>query len=512
MFLLLLLPLTTFLQFTDVELKSGGEKMELEKLIENLECEVVNFKNVEIEKITYKSQDVCNQSLFVCLKGENSDGHDFANEAKERGAAAIVCEKKLKIDIPQIVVKSSRKALSKAFANFYGNPQKELKFVGITGTNGKTTTSFLIKSILETNGEKVGLIGTEGAFFGSQFVKTGLTTPDPEMFFKLLYEMKNFGIKYVVMEVSAHALAYEKVEGIKFDVGVLTNLTQDHLDFFKTMENYKQTKLKLFSKERIKSAVLNFDDEFGREIGREIEVPFLSYGIKQPCDVFAARIGLENKKNKFVVNLSDNVFEVESNLLGEFNILNCLAAASACAILGRDEREIKLGLEKLSGVEGRLNRFDLSNGVVCFIDFAHTPDGIEKALLAIRELKFNRIITVFGCSGNKDKSKRPKMGKIAEALSDYVVLTSDNPRFENPELIIDDVEIGMEKTGHTRFVDRREAIEFALSLSQSGDCVAILGKGAETFQDINAIHVPYNDFEVVKEFNEKLEKKSKKVN
>lgn len=482
--------------------------MELKKLIENLDCEIFGNGNVNVCEITYNSKCVSKDSLFICLKGENSDGHDFAVEAQKSGAAAVVCERKLNLEIPQIVVKSTRKALSKIFANFYNNPQDKLKIVGITGTNGKTTTSFLIKSILESKGEEVGLIGTQGAFFGSQFVRTGLTTPDPEMLFKLLYEMLNFGIKFVVMEVSAHALALNKVEGIKFDVGVLTNLTQDHLDFFKTMDNYKQAKLMLFSKERIKSAVLNFDDDFGREIAKKIDVPFLSYGINFPCDVFAAKIGFENKKNKFVVNLSDNIFNVESNLIGEFNICNCLAAASACAILGFGKEEIKNGLEGVLQIEGRLNRFDLSNGVVAFVDFAHTPDGIEKALMAIRELNFKRVITVFGCSGNKDKSKRSKMGSIAEKFSDYVVLTSDNPRFENPELIIDDVEIGMKKTAHTRFVNRTDAVEFALSLAQRGDCVAVLGKGAETFQDINAIQVPYNDFEVIREFDKRFKQSS----
>ncbi|MBS7404330.1 MAG: UDP-N-acetylmuramoyl-L-alanyl-D-glutamate--2,6-diaminopimelate ligase, partial [Eubacteriales bacterium] len=306
------------------------------------------------------------------------------------------------------------------------------------------------------------------------------------------------------VEVSAHALALDKTEGIVFEVGVLTNLTQDHLDFFKTMENYQRAKLKLFEGNKIKSAVLNFDDEFGRKLAEIITVPFLSYSLNNPSDVFAAKIGNKNGKNKFIVNILDNVFDVESNLIGEFNIYNSLAAASVAAMLGCSTKQIKNGLEKLFGVEGRLNRFNLSNGVVAFIDFAHTPDGIEKALNAIRELKFKQIITVFGCSGNRDKDKRHKMGQIAEKLSDYVVLTTDNPRFENPELILDDIEIGMEKTAHTRFVSREQAIEFALTLAKKGDCVAILGKGAETYQDINGVNVPYSDFEVVKNFNENL--------
>lgn len=503
LFLLLLLPFQSFSNFYGVELENGGD-MKLEKLIENLDANVVGETDHEIFDITYNSKEVTKGSLFVCIRGGNSDGHDFAKDAEKNGAAAILCEKQVQVNIPQIIVSSTRKALSKVFSCFYDNPQNKLKIIGITGTNGKTTTSFLIKSILEESGKKVGLIGTQGAFIGKQFFQTGLTTPDPQFLFKLLKQMVDFGVEYVVMEVSAHALSLDKTEGIVFEVGVLTNLTQDHLDFFKTMENYKHAKLKLFERNKIKSAVLNFDDEFGRELGETIDVPFLSYSLNNPSDVFAAKIGNKNGKNKFIVNILDNVFDVESNLIGEFNIYNSLAATSVAAMLGCSPKQIKSGLEKLSGVEGRLNRFNLSNGVVAFIDFAHTPDGIEKALNAIRELKFKQIITVFGCSGNRDKDKRHKMGQIAEKLSDYVVLTTDNPRFENPELILDDIEIGMEKTAHTRFVSREQAIEFALTLAKKGDCVAILGKGAETYQDINGVNVPYNDFEVVKNFDDNL--------
>lgn len=503
LFLLLLLPFQSFSNFYGVELENGGD-MNLENLIKNLEAKVIGETNLDILDITYNSKEVKKGSLFVCLCGENSDGHDFAKDAERNGAAAILCEKQVQVNIPQIVVSSTRKALSKVFSCFYDNPQNKLKIIGLTGTNGKTTTSFLIKSILEESGKKVGLIGTQGAFIGKQFFQTGLTTPDPQLLFKLLIQMVDFGVEYVVMEVSAHALSLDKTEGIVFEVGVLTNLTQDHLDFFKTMENYQRAKFKLFEGNKIKSAVLNFDDEFGRELGETIDVPFLSYSLNNPSDVFAAKIGNKNGKNKFIVNILDNVFDVESNLIGEFNIYNSLAAASVAAMLGCSTKQIKNGLEKLFGVEGRLNRFNLSNGVVAFIDFAHTPDGIEKALNAIRELKFKQIITVFGCSGNRDKDKRHKMGQIAEKLSDYVVLTTDNPRFENPELILDDIEIGMKKTAHTRFVSREQAVEFALTLAKKSDCVAILGKGAETYQDINGVNVPYSDFEVVKNFNENL--------
>ena len=472
-------------------------------------CEVVGSESkvidVEIENICFNSKEVSENSLFVCLVGENSNGHNFAKEAEQKGAKAIVCEKELPVSTAQIIVENSRKALSKICSNFNGNPEKKLKIVGITGTNGKTTTSFLIKSILESAGKKVGVVGTEGVYFGKQFLKTNLTTPDPTVLFKIFKEMVENGIEYVAIEVSAHSLFFDKTEGVVFDVGILTNLTQDHLDFFKDMGNYKNAKAKLFSEMKIKSAVLNFDDKFGIELGEKILIPFVSYGINNPSDVFAINIEQKNGKTKYVVNLLDNVFEVESNLLGNFNVCNSLAAASAAALLGVGEKEIKKGLENLISVPGRFNSFSLANGATAVVDFAHTPDGVEQILKTLKSMNFNKIITVFGCSGNKDKGKRPIMGKIAEKYSDFVVLTTDNPCYENPNLIISDIEKGMRKKTHISFIDRKKAIEYSVGILEKNDVVAILGKGTETFQDVNGFKVPHCDFDVVEEINENLQ-------
>ena len=272
--------------------------MQLKNLIKNLKCENRGNLDVEIENICFNSKEVSENSLFVCLVGENSNGHNFAKEAEQKGAKAIVCEKELPVSTAQIIVENSRKALSTICSNFNGNPEKKLKIVGITGTNGKTTTSFLIKSILESAGKKVGVVGTEGVYFGKQFLKTNLTTPDPTVLFKIFKEMVENGIEYVAIEVSAHSLFFDKTEGVVFDVGILTNLTQDHLDFFKDMGNYKNTKAKLFSEMKIKSAVLNFDDKFGIELGEKILIPFVSYGINNPSDVFAINIEQKNGKTK----------------------------------------------------------------------------------------------------------------------------------------------------------------------------------------------------------------------
>lgn len=476
--------------------------MKLKELLKNVEYFSNDNLEIEIKSISFDSRESQESGLFVCVCGENANGHDFAFEAVRKGAVAIVCEKKIEISVPQVIVSSSRKALPFLFSNFYENPQNSLKIVGITGTNGKTTTSFLIKSILETSGKTVGLIGTQGAYFGNQLVQTSFTTPDPQILFKLLFEMKNFGIEYVVMEVSAHALFLEKVAPITFETAVFTNLTQDHLEFFKTMENYKNAKLKLFSMS--KSAVLNFDDPVGIEIAKKINVPFFSFGLNSPVDIFALNIVSSGGKTEYVVNLVDNIFHVKSNLIGKFNVSNSLASAGVGAILGFSEIQIKNGLEALDCVPGRVNTISLSNGALAVIDFAHTPDGIEKILSSLKEIGHKRIITVFGCSGNKDKSKRRLMGQIAEKYSDFVVLTSDNPCFENPWLIIDDIEHGMKKFAHTRFVDRKDAVEFAIKLSRKGDVVAILGKSGENFQDINGVKIPYSDFEIVRQANTEL--------
>lgn len=459
----------------------------------------------EADAITYDSKKVSHGSVFFCFKGENSDGHDYADDAVANGAAFLVCERKVDVKIPQVIVENSRKAFSICCANMYDNPAKKLKMIAITGTNGKTTTSFLIRSILECEGKSVGLIGTQGAYIGKQYFETNLTTPDPQVLHGLLKTMVENKVEYVVMEVSAHSLALDKLEGITFDVGIFSNFTQDHLDYFKNMDSYKKAKLKLFNDEMIKCAVLNFDDEVGLEIGQSLKIPFVSYALNSPSDIFAININKKSTASEYVINLCDNVFHVKSKLLGEFNIYNSLAAASAASMLGVTVKSIRRGVEKLDKVPGRFNSIKLSNGATAVVDFAHTPDGIEKILTAIKQLPFNRIITVFGCGGNRDKGKRPKMGQIAEKLSDFVVVTSDNPRFENPELILDDIESGMASNKHICIVDRKQAVRYAIDSSRRNDVIAICGKGAEEYQDINGVKSPYNDFDVVIEKNEEIQ-------
>lgn len=481
--------------------------MLINELIKNVNIKSIigDVQKINIDNLIYNSKNISKGSCFFCLRGENADGHDYAKEAQSNGVSVIICEKMLNVKTPQIIVDSTRKAFAICCGNYYGNPAKEIKMVAVTGTNGKTTTTYLIRSILESCNKKVGLIGTQGAYIGQQYFETNMTTPDPQVLHKVLRTMVDNGVEYVIMETSAHSLALEKLEGIIFDVGVFTNLTQDHLDYFKTMENYKNAKMKLFNQNFLKCAVLNFDDEMGLEIGGKIKIPYSSYGLYNPSDIFALNIEKKNSSSEYVINLCDNIFKVKSQLLGEFNVYNSLAAAGATSMLGINTKDIARGLENLDKVPGRFNSISLKNGATAIIDFAHTPDGIEKILTAVKQLPFDRVITVFGCGGNRDKGKRPKMGAIAEKLSDFVVVSSDNPRFENPELIINDIEAGMATNKHICIVDRKKAINYAIDCSKKGDVIAILGKGAEEYQDINGVKSPYNDFDVVIERNEDMQ-------
>lgn len=480
--------------------------MKLFNLLLNVKYKTNCNLSEDVSEISINSQEKhTKNSIFVCLKGENSDSHQFASDAVLNGAKFVIAEHSVNLK-NEIIVENAREALSKICANFYDNPQEKLKTIAITGTNGKTTTSYMIKSILEQAGYKVGLIGTEGSYICNQYLKSNLTTPDPLELFKLLAQMVEFKCEYCVMEASAHALYYDKLAAINFDVAIFSNLTQDHLDFFENMEKYEKAKQKLFINGRSKLAILNFDDCVGQKFAKECKVPVISYAIDTPSDCFAMDIKFENLHSNFVMNLLDNVLNAKINFVGKYNVYNALAASSACMALGVNAEDIEQGLLNLKSISGRFNVLNLNNGAKAVIDFAHTPDGIEKALLAVKEIKQKRVITVFGCAGNRDKTKRPQMAKMAEKYSDFVIVTSDNPRFENPDLIIEDVEKGFSKDKFVGVIDRKKAIELAINLSMAGDIIAILGKGAEEYQDINGIKVPYNDAQTVLEINEKLAK------
>ena len=462
--------------------------MKLIKLIKDLDfyTKAENL-DVEVTNVTIDSNSVVKGSLFIAITGSENDGHDYIRQAENYGAVAIVCEREVETSLPQIIVNDSRIAMSKIAAEFYRHPEKKLKLIVVVGTNVKTTTTHIIKKILEVRGINTGLIGTLGAYYNDKFIESSLTTPDPLELYKLLDLMQASGVKVVVMEVSAHAIILNKINDLYFDVGVFTNFSQDHLDFFDNMENYKMAKLKFFTDNRCKYIVTNSDDELGVKILKECK-GVVSYGIVNPSDVFAIDVVEDVNYTKFVVNLFDCVYTAKINLIGYFNVYNCLAAATATALLGVPTKKIIEGLSKTEVVNGRLEC--VYNGEYrVFVDYAHTPDGLEKSLSALRHTCLGKLICVFGCGGNRDKQKRGLMGRISGENSDFSVITSDNPRYEEPMEIISDIEKGI-----------LEVSSKYVSIATEGDVVLIAGKGGEKYQEVLGIKHLYNDKDTIEKY------------
>ena len=459
------------------------------KLNQIFNCEY----QTEIGELTADSRKIVNNGLYFCLVG-SLDGHDFANEAVKNGAVALVCEHKLDIDVPQIIVSDSRQAMTDAAAAFYAHPERKLKLVGITGTNGKTTTSFIVKSILECYKKNVAVIGTNGIFYKDRILPSALTTPDPIELFEALKELSDDGAEYVVMEVSAHAAALKKVSGIHFEAAAFTNLTQDHLDYFADMENYYSAK-ESFLLGNNRRVIINADDSYGLRLLSKI-TNSLSYGYDNPSDVFGINLEMSEHGLSYILNLMDEIINVKFSLPGRFNMYNTMCAAAICYSLGVPAGVIEEGIKRVKKVDGRFNIINTTSCSI-IIDFAHTDDGLKNVLKAIREFSRGKIITVFGCGGNRDKSKRAKMGKAAAEESDYVVITSDNPRFENPMDIILEAEKGVGNCPHSLIEERKEAIRFAVRHAGKDDIVLIAGKGAEKYQDIAGTKIPYSDEDFV---------------
>ncbi|MBR7186619.1 MAG: UDP-N-acetylmuramoyl-L-alanyl-D-glutamate--2,6-diaminopimelate ligase [Clostridia bacterium] len=459
-------------------------------------------EDVEITSLTADSRVAGAGDLFFCIPGTRTDSHDFAKEAEERGAAAIVCERDTGVRIPQLVVPEAREGMARISAAFYGHPERKMKIIGITGTNGKTTVAHMLYSILSEAGRRAGIIGTLGARYASTFVPPALTTPDPTALFALLFDMQKRGVEYVVMEVSAHALALKKVEPILFELAIFTNLTQDHLDFFGDMASYGEAKRRLFLN-MCREAILNADDAFSRTI--EGGVPATSYGLECPADSFALIEHESLTETRILLNLEDDLIEARLLTTGRHNVYNALAAGVAAKKLGVRGEVIASGLLKVR-VEGRLERVGSFHGADIFIDFAHTPDGIEKSLLSLRPHCKRRLIILFGCGGNRDRKKRSLMGERAARFADFAVLTSDNPRYEDPVSIISEIEAGFRKYSeqYVAVEEREQATKYAISLLQKGDILLIAGKGGETDQEIMGIKYSYNDKAIVKSILEKL--------
>jgi len=474
---------------------------------------VGEMKGMDIQKLSCDTKTVSKNSLFFCLKGSVSDGHNFAQTAVDKGAIALVVEHPLDVDVPQIVVDNSRSAMSVMAGNFYGNPRDKLKLIGVTGTNGKTTSTYILQSILKSAGYKVGVIGTIGVVIDDIQLPAQLTTPDPIELHSLFSQMVNKKVDYVVMEVSAHALALDKMAGTICDVGILTNITQDHIDFFKTFDNYRKTKLSFISPEYCKQGVVNIDDESCKKfvlhhLADKNKYNISTYGLNNPSDVFALDYRYSLDGTHYYLNLFDEVVKVNTELIGQFNLYNALGVATACRLMGIKTEDIVKGLEAMKSVAGRFNVIDLGEDRRAIVDYAHTPDGLTNILTSVRQITNGKIISVFGCGGNRDTIKRPIMGRISTSLADFSIITSDNPRLEEPMDIIHQVEEGAKEINNNYLCveNRVEAIHYALSMLKNGDVAVISGKGAENYLDIGGVKYPYSDFDTIKRENEKTQK------
>ena len=471
--------------------------MKLRQLAESIGANISSCPDTEIRELFMDSRQSVQDGLFFCISGSTFDGHRFARQAVEKGACALVVEHPVEgISVPQLVVQNSRVAMALAAAEFYGHADREMKIIGLTGTKGKTTTSYLVKGILEAFGFKCGLIGTIGSRIGEKLIKSGLTTPDPIDLHKTLRMMADERADYVVMEVSAHAIALHRLEGMRFSTGCFTNLSQDHLDFFGTMDNYFECKKSFFRSAWLDNAAINADDERSKSILSDIDVPRMTFGIAQDADVSAHDIEISENGVRFTMRvLQMDEYPVSLKLTGMFNVYNALAAAAVCLNQGLDPAQVAAALQTIKGVPGRAELLD-----------THSPDALDNILNTVRTFARGRVIVLFGCGGDRDHKKRPIMGEIAGRLADYSILTSDNPRTEDPFDILRAVESGIRKTKgkYTVIENRREAIRHALETAREGDIVVLAGKGHETYQEINGIRHPFDEKVVVQQLLDEI--------
>ena len=468
-----------------------------------------NVKDCEVTFVTDDSRKVAAGCAFVCCKGASFDGHTFAQKAVELGARLIICEHDTGVE-NQAIVADSKKAYSLLCANLFDNPAKKMKMIGITGTNGKTTSTYLIKNILEQQGKRVGLIGTIQNMIDQQDIPAKYTTPQAYELNVLLSQMYKSGCEYVVMEVSSMALVQQRLYGIEFDVAVFTNLTQDHLDYHKTMEEYFKAKCILF--ENSKNIVVNIDDEYGRRVadmyknsGRNV----VTFSIRDDSAFCTAKnIQLTGTGSKFLMVSEGNINRVEFGMPGEYSVHNAMGSALSCISLGFDTNAVAQSLKNISGVKGRCEVL-VKEPFTVICDYAHTPDGLENVLSGLKPFSQNRFIVLYGCAGERDPSKRKYMSDVVAKYADFAVLTSDNPRGEDPQKIIDDA-IGPlveNKIPHIAEVDRRKAIKMALDMLQYNDILILCGKGHEDYQVIDKITLYLDEHEIVEQYMKKRNEK-----
>lgn len=477
--------------------------MILKSLLKGLDYEVIKGnEESKVQNIRYDNRKIEQGDAFVCVKGFKVDGHSFIGDAIKKGARVLIVQEEVSVqeDITIIKVKDTRKALAIMSSNYFGNPKDKLKIIGITGTNGKTTSAFIIKSILEKAGFMTGLIGTIANYIGNKKVDAVRTTPESYELHELFKNMVDAGVEYCVMEVSSHSLELDRVYGIQFEEGIFTNLTRDHLDFHKTFENYYNAKFKLF--ERSNHSIINLDDPYGANIVKDIEergvkTKVSTFSIEKESDFKAFEIKSHSNGSEFKVNLED-IEEFSINIPGEYNIYNSLGCIICAYNLNIPMDKIKEGLSDVV-IPGRCELVAKEKNLPysIIIDYAHTPDGLENILSTVKAFTKNRMISVFGCGGDRDKVKRPQMGKIGCELSDIAIITSDNPRSEEPMDIINDIVKPLNYDNFIIEVNRKEAIRKAMNMALEGDVIVIAGKGHETYQILKDETIHFDEREVV---------------
>lgn len=473
--------------------------MLLKNLLEN--NAETQIGDTEITYVTDDTRKVIPGSLFICVKGGSFDGHTAAAEMIEKGAAAVVCERDLGLGEKQIITSNSRKLYGEICSAWFGHPEKKLRMIGVTGTNGKTTITNIIKHILMSTGHKTGLVGTIQNEIGNEVIHTENTTPMAFDFMALLAKMVEEGCEYVVMEVSSFGLCQYRIGSSYFSTAVFTNLTQDHLDYHKDMENYYQAKKMLF--DICDRAVINSDDEYGKRLLTEVNCEKYAFSVESPCDIYADNISIRSTGSSFTFEKSGSgKLQVSSNIPGMFNVSNLTAAISVCILEGIPEADILSAVSSYNGVKGRCEIIPTGRDFTVICDYAHTPDAVENILKSVKEYTDGRLICLFGCGGNRDAAKRPKMAAAAAKYADRLIVTSDNPRNEEPEEIISDILKGLENTDipYDVVVDRREAIYYGLQIAEKGDIIVLAGKGHEDYQILAGMkHIHFDEREIVAE-------------
>lgn len=464
------------------------------------------IEKINISKIEMDHRNINNGDLFVCIRGFSVDGHDFAKLAVENGACAVLADRPLNISVPTIVVSDTNRALALIATSFYKFPSEKMPLIGITGTNGKTTTSYLIEAIFNENKQKTGLIGTIQMKIGETSYPVKNTTPDALSLQKTFDHMYHERVETVIMEVSSHALELGRVYGCDFDVAVFTNLSQDHLDYHETMEQYLTAKSYLFSQlgntytnDRPKFAIVNNDDPYSAYIKKSTAQHILTYGCETKSDVMATHIELSASQTTFDVLTPVGTMSIQSDLIGMFNVYNMLAAITVAISRNISLDVIKKALEKINGIDGRFEQVNIGQQYAVIVDFAHTPDSLENVLETIREFAERKIYVVVGCGGDRDRSKRPKMAEISLKYADHAIFTSDNPRTEDPADILSDMTDGLSETHFEVIKDRRQAISQAIQYATEKDVVLIAGKGHETYQEINHVKYDFDDRVIAEE-------------